>query len=53
MRAVGEVLLGRAKRLRSAMDEAVREVRGFAGGVAGRVKSPVAWSSMTIVPGRA
>lgn len=35
---VGEVLLGRAKRLRSAMDEAVREVTGFAGGVAGHVR---------------
>jgi DNA-binding transcriptional LysR family regulator len=35
---VGEVLLGRAKRLRSAMDETLREVTDFARGVAGHVR---------------
>jgi DNA-binding transcriptional LysR family regulator len=36
--AVGEVLLGRARRLRSAMDEALREVTDFAEGAAGHVR---------------
>lgn len=35
---VGEALLGRAKRLRSAMDDALREVTSFAQGVAGHVR---------------
>lgn len=36
--AVGEALLGRARRLRSAMDEALREVTDFAEGAAGHVR---------------
>ena len=35
---VGEVLLSRARRLRSAMDEALREVTDFAHGVTGHVR---------------
>src|SRR5690242_4165693 len=35
---VGEVLLSRASRLRSAMDEALREVTDLAKGVAGHVR---------------
>ena len=35
---VGEALLGRARRLRSAMDEALREVMDFAQGAAGHVR---------------
>jgi len=36
--AVGEVLLAQAKRLRSAIDEGLREVTDFAEGAAGRVR---------------